>query len=139
MTSRVWKAAGLLSLVLAMAGAAMAHHSFAVYDHTKTLTLSGTVTKFQWTNPHAYIDLDVPDAKGAVKHYSIECTSINMMQRNGWRSNMIKFGDKVKAVVSPLSSGEPGGLLLLLTLPDGKIMDPGVPAANTFTRTPEKD
>jgi len=109
MTSRVWKAAGLLSLVLAMAGAAMAHHSFAVYDHTKTLTLSGTVTKFQWTNPHAYIELDVPDAKGAVKHYSIECTSINMMQRNGWRSNMIKFGDKVKAVVSPLSSGEPGG------------------------------
>jgi hypothetical protein len=128
-----------LSLFLAMAVPALAHHSFAVYDHTKTLTLNGTVTKFQWTNPHAYIELDVPDAKGVVKHYSIECTSINMMQRNGWRSNMIKFGDKVKAVVSPLQSGEPGGLLLLLTLPDGKTLDPGVPAANTFTRTPEKD
>jgi hypothetical protein len=139
MTSRVWQAVRLLSLFLAIAVPALAHHSFAVYDHTKTLTLNGTVTKFQWTNPHAYIELDVPDAKGVVKHYSIECTSINMMQRNGWRSNMVKFGDKVKAVVSPLQSGEPGGLLLLLTLPDGKTLDPGVPAANTFTRTPEKD
>jgi hypothetical protein len=122
-----------------LAGTAMAHHSFAVYDHTKTITLKGTVTKFQWTNPHAYIEMDVPDDKGVVKHYSIECTSINMMQRNGWRSNMIKYGDKVKAVVSPLSSGQPGGLLLLLTLPDGKTLDPGVPAANTFNRTPEKE
>jgi hypothetical protein len=71
-----------------------------MYDHTKTITLKGSVTKFQWTNPHAYIEMDVTE-KGAVKHYSVECTSINMMQRAGWRSNILKFGDQVKAVIAP--------------------------------------
>jgi hypothetical protein len=132
--TRVWHV-GLLLLLVAVP--VLAHHSFAMYDHSKTITLKGSVTKFQWTNPHAYIELDVME-KGAVKHYSIECTSINMMQRAGWRSNILKYGDQVKAIVAPLNSGEPGGLLLELTLPSGKVMDPGVPAANTFTRTPEK-
>ena len=124
-------------LILLIAVPTLAHHSFAMYDHTKTITLKGSVTKFQWTNPHAYIEMDVTE-KGAVKHYSVECTSINMMQRAGWRSNILKFGDQVKAVIAPLNSGQPGGLLLELTLPNGKVMEPGVPAANTFTRTPEK-
>lgn len=126
-------------LVLLTAAPLLAHHSFAMFDHTRTLTLKGAVTKFQWTNPHAYIELDVPDAKGAMTHFSVECTSINMMQRAGWRSNMIKVGDKVKAVVAPLTNGEPGGLLLEITLPDGKTLEPGVPAANTFKRTPEQE
>jgi len=132
--SIIWNA-GLLILLAAVP--LLAHHSFAMYDHTKTITLKGSVTKFQWTNPHAYIEMDVTE-KGAVKHYSVECTSINMMQRAGWRSNILKFGDQVKAIIAPLNSGQPGGLLLELTLPSGKVMDPGVPAANTFTRTPEK-
>jgi hypothetical protein len=124
-------------LLLVATAASFAHHSFAVYDHNRTLTLHGTVTKFQWTNPHAYLELDVPDAKGATKHWSLEMTSINMMQRTGWRSNMIKFGDKVTAVMAPLLDGQPGGLCLEVTLPDGKKMEPGVPLANTFKRTPE--
>jgi hypothetical protein len=130
---------GLLALlVILLASPLLAHHSFAMFDHTQTLTLKGSVTRFQWTNPHAYIELDVPDAKGAVTHYSLECTSINMMQRAGWRSNMIKAGDKVKAVVAPLINGDPGGLLLEITLPDGKVLEPGVPAATTYKRTPEQ-
>lgn len=124
-------------LMLLMAVPMLAHHSFAMYDHSKTITLKGSVTKFQWTNPHAYIEIDVME-KGGVKHYALECTSINMMQRAGWKSNMIKFGDQVKAVVSPLTSGQPGGLLLEITLPNGKVMEPGVPAANTFKRTAEQ-
>lgn len=133
------RSGGFLALVFLMAGSATAHHSFAMYDHTRTLTLKGAVTRFQWTNPHAYIELDVPDAKGAVTHFSIECTSINMMQRAGWRSNMIKAGDKVKAIIAPLVSGQPGGLLLEVTLPDGKTLEPGVPGANTYKRTPEPE
>ena len=127
---------GLLAILLA--SPLLAHHSFAMFDHTRTLNLKGSVTKFQWTNPHAYIELDVPDAKGAITHYSLECTSINMMQRAGWRSNMIKAGDKVKAVIAPLINGDPGGLLLEITLPDGKTLEPGVPAANTYKRTSEQ-
>ena len=136
---RRWGCVGsLLSLcVLAPVSPAAAHHSFAVYDHTRTITVKGTVTKFQWTNPHAFIELDVADAAGAVKHFSIECTSINMMQRLGWRSNMIKAGDVVTATMAPLLTGQPGGLLLDVTLPDGRKLEPGVPNVASFKRTHE--
>jgi hypothetical protein len=124
-------------IVLALASPVFAHHSFAMYDHTRTITIMGEVTKFQWTNPHAYLEVDVKQKDGTVKHYSIEMTSINMMQRLGWRSNMIKAGDLVKVTVSPLLNGEAGGLMLDVTLPDGRKLEPGVPAVNTFKRTPE--
>ena len=128
--------AGVLGvLALATAVPALAHHSFAVFDHTRTVTVRGTVTKFQWTNPHAFLEVDVPDGKGGGKPYTIELTSINMLSRVGWRSNMIKAGDKVKAIVSPLLSGQPGGLLLDVTLPSGKKLESPVPAVNTFKRT----
>src|SRR5215470_17760280 len=124
--------------VAASAVPTFAHHSFAMYDHTRTVTLKGEVTKFQWTNPHAYLEVDVKQKDGTIKHYSIEMTSINMMQRLGWRSNMIKAGDQVKVTVSPLLNGEAGGLMLDVTLPDGRKLEPGVPAVNTFKRTPEE-
>src|SRR5262245_41777365 len=126
-------------LILTVGGAAAAHHSFAVYDHTRTLSLKGAVTRFQWTNPHAYLEIDVREADGVVKHYTLECTSINMMQRLGWRSNMIKAGDQVKAVAAPLLSGQPGGLLLEITLANGEKRELGVPAAQTFKRSPEQE
>jgi hypothetical protein len=115
---------------------ALAHHSFAVYDHSRTLNLKGTVTKWQWSNPHAYLDIDVQE-RGATKHYTLEGTSINMLQRMGWRSNMIKAGDEVKVVFSPLLSGQPAGLLLEITLANGEKKELPVPAVNTFKRTPE--
>ena len=128
-----------IALVIAMTAAALAHHSFAVYDHTRTVTLRGTVTKFQWTNPHGFIELDVTQNDGTVKHFTVELTSINMMQRVGWRSNMIKAGDRVKAVVAPLLSGQPGGLLLDVTLADGRKLESPVPGAATFKRSPETE
>jgi hypothetical protein len=133
-------AAGVASLfyLFASPGPALAHHSFAMFDHTRTLTLKGEVAKFQWTNPHAILEIDVPDAKGA-QHFTLELTSINMMQRLGWRSNDIKAGDKVKAVMAPLLNGERGGLLLEIMLPDGRTLQPGVPALATFKRTPESE
>src|SRR5262249_38310366 len=136
---RLIRCTGLCGVILITLGTVMAHHSFAVYDHTRTLNLKGTVTKWQWTKPHAYLDADVNDANGVVKHYTLEGTSINMMQRTGWRSNMIKFGDEVKVVFAPLLNGEPGGLLLEVTLPDGEKKELPVPAANTFKRTPEQN
>jgi hypothetical protein len=130
---------GVTALALvAMAPPLAAHHSFAMFDHTRTLTLKGEVTRFQWANPHAILEIDVPGPDG-VKHYMLELTSINMMQRNGWRSTDIKAGDKVKAVIAPLVNGEPGGLLLEITMPDGRKLDPGVPAPGTFKRTPEAE
>jgi len=138
MTSRrtVW-VGGVLSLLMLMAATAAAHHSFAVFDHTRTLTIHGTVTRFQWTNPHGFLEVDVPQPDGSMKHYSIELTSINMMQRVGWRSNMIKAGDKVTAVVAPLLSGEPVGLGLEVTMADGTTKALPVPNVGSFKRTTE--
>jgi len=138
MTSRgtTW-VGGVLGLVMAMAASVAAHHSFAVFDHTRTLTIRGTVTKFQWTNPHGFLEMDIPQSDGTVKHYSIELTSINMMQRNGWRSNMIKAGDKVTAIVAPLLSGEPVGLGLEVTMADGTTKALPVPNIGSFKRTAE--
>jgi hypothetical protein len=127
-----------LAVAVAMVAPALAHHSFAVYDHTRTLTLSGTVTRFQWTNPHGFIELDVTQGDGTTKHYSIELTSINMMQRVGWRSNMIKAGDKVQVVMAPLLSGEPVGLGLEVILADGKVMGLPVPNIGSFKRTTQE-
>ena len=124
-----------IAVVIAMVAPALAHHSFAVYDHTRTITIRGTVTKFQWTNPHGFIELDVPQSDGTVKHYSVELTSINMMQRVGWRSNMIKAGDKVQVVGAPLLSGEAVALGLEVVLADGKTMSLPVPAIGSFKRT----
>jgi hypothetical protein len=115
---------------------ATAHHSFAIFDHTRTYTLKGTVRSFQWTNPHGYIDLDVADGPKGIDRYTVELTSINMLRRAGWKSSDVKAGDEVTAIVAPLLNGDQGGLLLELKVPDGRTLVPPVPAANTFTRTP---
>jgi hypothetical protein len=128
----------VLIVVLASAAPVLAHHSFAVFDHTQTVTVTGTVTKFQWTNPHGFLELDYTGADGTTKHYTIELTSINMLSRAGWNSRSIKAGEKVTAIAAPLLSGEPGGLLLEVTLGDGRTLLSPVPGAGTFTRTPEQ-
>jgi hypothetical protein len=115
---------------------ASAHHSFAIFDHSKTTTLSGKVVSFQWTNPHGYISMDVPDGDNGTKRYTVELTSINMLRRAGWRSSDVKPGDQVTAVIAPLLTGEAGGLLLEIDVPDGRKLVPPVPAIGSFKRTP---
>jgi hypothetical protein len=126
------------ALGVIVAGAALpaaAHHSFAMFDNTRSITISGQVTEYQFTNPHAYLDIDAVDARGAVTHYTLEMTSPNMLTRGGWSSRTVKSGDTVTAVVAPLRDGRKGGLLLELTLPNGKHMLPGVPNAQNYKRT----
>jgi hypothetical protein len=99
-----------------------AHHSFAMFDTAKPITIDGVVTAFEWTNPHAYIEMDVPDGKGGQRHWSIELGSTSILMRAGWKFNTLKKGDKVSALVSPLRTGEPGSLLNRLTLADGRVL-----------------
>jgi hypothetical protein len=119
-----------------LAAAAAAHHSFAIFDHSKTYTLKGIVLTFQWTNPHGYMELDVVEGPAGIERFTVELTSINMLRRAGWRSSDVKPGDDVTAIVAPLLSGEPGGLLLELEVPDGPTLVPPVPAIDSFERTP---
>ena len=123
----------LIAILFAGANIAWAHHSFALFDTTKTTTLTGSVTVFEWTNPHAYIEIDVPDGN-AVKHWSIELGSPSILMQSGWKFKDLKHGDKITVRISPLKSGQPGGLLVQATLPDGRTLGNGPgrgPAAPT--------
>ena len=104
---------------------ALAHHSFAMFDTAKPVTLEGVVTAFEWTNPHAYIEVDTPDGKSGHKHLTIELGSPSILMRAGWKFNTLKKGDKVTASVRPLRSGEPGCLLRSITLADGRVLANG--------------
>jgi hypothetical protein len=104
---------------------AWAHHSFVMFETTKQVTLAGTVTAFEWTNPHAYIELDVKDAAGAVKHWSVELGSPSILQQGGWKFNTLKKGMEISLVLNPLKNGNPGGLLVQATLPDAKTLGNG--------------
>jgi Family of unknown function (DUF6152) len=111
-----------------MATAALAHHSFAMFDHEHQIKLIGEVTEFRWQNPHIYIHMRAPDAKGKMRHWTIECANPGILNRIGWKFNMIKKGDKITAIVGPLRTGEPGALLKQVTLPDGRKFGNGGPA-----------
>lgn len=134
MTQRI-RLAGL-GLLLGAAVPAIAHHSFAIFDHSKTYTLKGTVKSFQWTNPHGYIELDVAEGPKGIDKFTVELTSINMLRRAGWKSSDVSAGDEVTAIVAPLLNGDAGGLLLELKVPDGRTLTPPVPAIQTFNKTP---
>jgi hypothetical protein len=115
----------LLAAAISISPAALAHHSFASYDRSKSLTLTGTVKDFQWTNPHAWIQVTVPDAQGHATEWGIECGSPNMMARTGWKKSLLTPGDKVVAIVNPLLDGRPNGSLVTITLADGTVLGPG--------------
>jgi hypothetical protein len=111
--------------LLATSSAALAHHSFAVFDRTKKVTLTGTVKDFQWTNPHTWIQVVIADDKGDATEWGVECGSPNMMARTGWKKTSLKPGDRVTAIVNPLLDGRPNGSLVTITLADGTVLGPG--------------
>src|SRR6202140_1804076 len=116
------------SMVLALLAAAspvFAHHSFTMFDMTKKITLVGSVTSFEWTNPHSYIEIDVPDDQGAIKHWSIEMGSPSILQQSGWKFSSLKKGDKTTLIINPLKNGKTGGFLSAATLPDGRTLTNG--------------
>jgi hypothetical protein len=108
---------GLLGLL--GGGIASAHHSFSVFDMTTNKEIEGEVVEFQWTNPHTWTWVDVTNADGTTTRWGLEGMSPNFLGRRGWSKNTFKPGDKIKATLWPLKSGEPGGTLQRATLPDG--------------------
>jgi hypothetical protein len=109
-------AAGALSV----AAPALAHHSFAMFDRDKNLTMSGTVTEFEWTNPHVWIHMSVPDQTGKAPVWSFEMQAIQADMAGGWRSDSVKPGDKVSIEFHPLKDGSRGGQLVSATLANGQ-------------------
>jgi Family of unknown function (DUF6152) len=109
-----------VGLVVLAASSVAAHHSPVMFDRSVSKTLVGTVVQFTWTNPHSSIQIDVPNDNGGVDRWGVELGSPQSMARNGWRSNLLKAGDKVTVVVNPLKSGEFGGIFVSILLADGR-------------------
>ena len=95
-------------LLLSLGGSAFAHHGFVSwFDMSKSTTVKGTVTSYDWTNPHAYIYFDVKDEKGAVEKWSAELGALGMLARAGWSRNTLKLGDEITATGNRAKDGKP--------------------------------
>jgi len=123
-----FKALGVAGLaIFAHAAPALAHHSFAMFDASKSMVLQGTVKDFHWTNPHSWIFLTVADAEGQATQWAIEMGSPSGLVRQGWGPKTIMPGMNVKVLIRPLKDGKNGGQFLGVTLPDGtQLGDPSV-------------
>jgi Family of unknown function (DUF6152) len=120
----------LAALVLFAAMPVVAHHSGAMFDSEKTITISGTITEFNWTNPHSSFKVAVPNAAGKEEIWAIEMNSPQNLMRSGWKRTTIKSGDKVSVQISPLRDGKPGGSYRSITLADGTKLDGTGPGQN---------
>jgi hypothetical protein len=107
-------------LLLSFGGATYAHHATASFDMTTSSTVKGTVTGFDWTNPHAYIYLDVKDAKGAIEKWSVEMGTIGMLARAGWRRDTVKAGDEITVTGNRAKDSKPFLRLIKLVFADGR-------------------
>ena len=112
----------LVALAAAAAAPAAAHHSFAMFDAKKTVVVDGTVTEFQFTNPHSWLEVDAVE-NGAAKHWAFEMNNLVGLRRVGWRAKTLKPGDKVKVTMHPMRDGSAAGQLMSVTLPGGQIFD----------------
>jgi hypothetical protein len=107
---------------LAFAGTpALAHHSYAMFDMTRTVTLDATITKFKWQNPHSFIEADVKAPEGS-EHWAIEMTAPNNLVQEGWKRTTVKPGDHVTIYVHPLRNGDKGGSFAAIKLANGTVL-----------------
>jgi hypothetical protein len=110
---------GLGTALLIVSTVVQAHHSVAMFDLTKEITVQGTVKDWQWANPHAWLQVMVPDASGTEIEQGFELGSPNTLVRGGFRRDSFKPGDKVKVIAAPRRDGTVGGLYLCARTLDG--------------------
>ena len=108
---KIFVLAGVMGLAVT-APATHAHHSFAMFDQTKVVEVSGTVREFQWSNPHAYIQLQAQGANGQIVEWSLEMGSPMYLYARGWRPRTLRAGNEVTIRINPLRNGSPGGVVL---------------------------
>jgi len=111
-----------LSLIAASVGPIAAHHSTVPFDSTKQTTLTGTVKEFDWTNPHTWIWINVPNDKGGTDLWGVEGMSPNYLGRRGWTKSTIKPGEKITIVGRPMKDGSKAAMFMSATLANGKVM-----------------
>ena len=112
-----------LTLFLACAvGTAYAHHSGATYDSTKMVTVKGTVKEFEWSNPHAWLNVVVLNPSGQAEDWAFEMASPLQLTSHGWKKDTLKAGDQITIQAHPLKDGSHGGSYMSVTLPTGQVL-----------------
>jgi hypothetical protein len=122
----------VLLAIAVFAGQAAAHHSFAMFDHEKLITVSGTLKVFEWTNPHCWLHISAPDpTTGKMADWSFEMGSVTQIAAQGWKADSVKAGDKITITGHPLKDGSRGGQYRSVKLGDGRVFqqtpDPASP------------
>ena len=108
-------------LVLIATAPLAAHHSVtAYYDTSRQLTLKGPVASIEWTNPHAFVHVEVRDERGAVTNWAVETDSPNVLSRAGWTRTTLRPGEEITVVGYPSKKGVPALRLVTLALADGR-------------------
>lgn len=116
-------AAAAITAGLAVSAPTLAHHSFAMFDQSKEIELKdATVFDWQWTSPHAWLYVMVPNGQNEPDKYSVEAANPGQLRRDGFTKGSMSPGDKVTVYMAPLKSGEKGGALHAVLLPDGKLL-----------------
>ena len=113
---------GLILTVAVSGRPVLAHHSFSPFDMGTQKTITGTVKTVEWTNPHTWIWLDVPNEQGGVDAWGFEGMSPNYLARRGWTRTSLKIGDKITVTFRPLRDGKKGGMFVSTKTPDGKAL-----------------
>ena len=115
-------ALALALTMLPLATPSFAHHSTAMYNMGNPVTVTGVVKRFEWTNPHAFIYLEVTDESGKKVEWQIEMMSLNHLKSYGWVHNTVKPGDTISCTGGAAKSGDPAMLSSLIKLPDGRMI-----------------
>jgi hypothetical protein len=124
--TRVAPALVAAAAVIATAGSSVAaHHSFASFDISKESTVTGKVRQVDWTNPHTWIWVDVPNDAGGTDTYGFEGMSPNYLARRGWKRTTLQVGDTITVTYRPLRDGQNGGMFMRGTRPDGLVLTMG--------------
>ena len=123
MSKSVAIAIGVAGMMLAAAPAA-SHHSAAMFDPDKVVTLNGTVKEFEYTNPHSWLYVVVRDAQGADTLWGFEAEGPSSLMRAGIRHNSLQPGDQVTVRARPLRDGRPAGAWVTVTKSDGTVLNP---------------
>ena len=125
-TTRALLSALTAMCLIAVAVAPLAaHHSFAPFNMTVEKTVVGTVKQVEWTNPHIWIWVDVPNDKGGTDAFGFEGMSPNFLERRGWTRSTLKVGDKITVTFHPLREGNNGGMFMTGKMETGKILTGG--------------
>ncbi len=114
----------MAAAIAALATPALAHHSGAMFDPTKTITLEGTVKEFQYTNPHSWLEILVPGPDGKVVEWGFEAEGPSTLLRAGIKAKTFTPGEKVTVMCHPMKDGRSAGSLMQVTKADGSVISP---------------